>query len=121
VTTLEHHPETGTGLSSECTVARDLVFTTQIPLDDDGVMPTGIEAQCDLVLRNTRSALEAVGSSMSKIAQLTIYLTDIADRPAFNSAYESHVPKPYPVRAAVGVAALARPEMRVEVTAIAVR
>lgn len=119
MTDVIHHPVHSAGLSAECTVVGTLVFTTQIPLDDDGELPADIEAQCDLVLRNTAVALEAVGSSMAKIAHLTIYLTDIEDRAAFNAAYERHVPQPYPVRAAVAVAALARPAMKVEITAIA--
>jgi hypothetical protein len=69
------------------------------PPEPSGIMtspvhhPDDVDAQCDLVLRNTRRALEAVGSSMSRIAHLTIYLTDIADRPAFNNASETQVPK----------------------------
>ena len=52
---------------------------------------------------------------------LTIYLTDMADRPAFNEVYCRYFAKPYPVRCAVGVSALMDPAMKVEVTAMAVR
>ncbi|WP_305038200.1 RidA family protein [Brucella anthropi] len=48
-------------------------------------------------------------------------LTDINERPAFNEVYLRFFKKPFPVRCAVGVAGLATPEMRVEVTAMAVR
>ena len=44
---------------------------------------------------------------MDRVLHLTIYLTDMADRPAFNEVYQRFFAKPWPVRAAVGVAALA--------------
>ena len=50
-----------------------------------------------------------------------ITLTDMADRAAFNEVYKRYFAKPWPVRAAVGVAALAVDGMRVEVTAMAAK
>ena len=44
---------------------------------------------------------------MDRVLHLTIYLTDMADRAAFNEVYQRFFSKPWPVRAAVGVAALA--------------
>lgn len=55
------------------------------------------------------------------LIHLTIYLTDMADRAAFNEVYKRFFAKPWPVRAAVGVAALAVEGMRVEVTAMAAK
>jgi enamine deaminase RidA (YjgF/YER057c/UK114 family) len=124
MSTLIHHPETtdpASGLSSECTIVGDLVFSTQIPLDADGGLPEGAAAQSELVLANLRDALEAVGSGLAGVAHLTIYLTRMADRAEFNAAYEAAFSRPFPVRAAVEVSALARPGMLVEVTAIAAR
>lgn len=113
----------GTDLSSELTILPSgLVTTTQIPSRPDGSMENGdVEAQSRQTLDNLRVALESVGSSLADVAHLTIYLTDIDERPAFNNVYREMFPHPYPVRCAVGVAALARPEMKVEVTALAVR
>lgn len=112
----------GTELSSELTILpMGLVTTTQIPSRPDGSMETGdIEAQSRQTLDNLRVALESVGSSLADVAHLTIYLTDINERPTFNKVYREAFTHPYPVRCAVGVAALARPDMRVEVTALAV-
>lgn len=49
---------------------------------------------------------------MDRVLHLTIYLTDMADRAAFNEVYKRFFAKPWPVRAAVGVAALAVEGMR---------
>jgi 2-iminobutanoate/2-iminopropanoate deaminase len=52
---------------------------------------------------------------------LTIYLTDIADRPEFNEVYKAYFKRPFPSRCTVGISAFAREGMRVEVTALAAR
>jgi enamine deaminase RidA (YjgF/YER057c/UK114 family) len=66
-------------------------------------------------------SLESSGSTMYRVMHLTIYLTDMADRAAFNEVYKRFFAKPWPVRAAVGVATLAVDGMRVEVTAMAAK
>jgi enamine deaminase RidA (YjgF/YER057c/UK114 family) len=45
----------------------------------------------------------------------------MADRAAFNDVYQCFFARPWPVRAAVGVSALAVEGMRVEVTAMAAK
>jgi enamine deaminase RidA (YjgF/YER057c/UK114 family) len=80
-----------------------------------------ITLQSECTLQALKVALEKAGSSMDRVLHLTIYLTDMADRAAFNEVYKRFFAKPWPVRAAVGVAALATPGMRVEVTAMAAK
>lgn len=111
----------GTDLSSELTVfPTGLVTTTQIPSGPDGSIDGGdITSQSRQTLRNLEVALASVGATLADVAHLTIYLTDIAERTEFNQVYREMFTHPYPVRCAVGVAALARPEMKVEVTALA--
>ena len=80
-----------------------------------------ITAQSECTLQALKVALERAGSSMDRVMHLTIYLTDMADRAAFNEVYKRFFAKPWPVRAALGVAALAVEGMRVEVTAMAAK
>jgi len=109
-------------LSSDVAGFGDLLVSTQIPTREDGSVELGdITAQSECTLRSLKSALERAGSSMDRVLHLTIYLTDMADRPAFNKVYEAYFRKPYPFRCAVGVADLAIGGMRVEVTALAAR
>lgn len=75
----------------------------------------------ECTLQALKVALERAGSSMDRVMHLTIYLTDMADRAAFNEVYKRFFAKPWPVRAAVGVASLAVEGMRVEVTAMAAK
>ncbi len=109
-------------ISSDTTGLGNLLFTTHIPLRADGSIETGdIRTQSIATLESLKTSLEKAGSSLADVMHLTIYLTDINERPAFNEVYCSYFRKPYPVRCAVGVAALADPDMKVEMTAIAAR
>ena len=109
-------------ISSDTTGLGNLLFTTHIPLRADGSIETGdIRTQSIATLESLKNSLEKAGSSLADVMHLTIYLTDIDERPAFNEVYCSYFKKPYPVRCAVGVAALADPGMKVEVTAMAAR
>jgi len=109
-------------ISSDVAEFAGLLVTTQIPTHTDGSLELGgIVEQSECTLQALKVALENAGSSLQRVMHLTIYLTDMADRPAFNAVYQRYFGKPWPVRAAVGVAALAVEGMRVEVTAIAAK
>ncbi|TFF41657.1 RidA family protein [Pseudomonas sp. RIT623] len=109
-------------ISSDVAEYNGILVSTQIPVRADGSLELGdITTQCECTLQALKVALERAGSSMDRVLHLTIYLTDMADRAAFNEVYQRFFSKPWPVRAAVGVAALAFEGMRVEVTAMAAK
>ncbi|MCH7416624.1 RidA family protein [Pseudomonas mosselii] len=109
-------------ISSDVAEYNGILVSTQIPVQADGSLELGdITTQCECTLQALKVALERAGSSMDRVLHLTIYLTDMADRAAFNEVYQRFFKKPWPVRAAVGVAALAFEGMRVEVTAMAAK
>ena len=109
-------------ISSDVAQFNGLLVTTQIPTRADGSLELGgIVEQSECTLQALKDALERAGSSMDRVVHLTIYLTDMADRAAFNEVYQRFFSKPWPVRAAVGVASLAFEGMRVEVTAMAAK
>ncbi|MFV3307464.1 RidA family protein [Pseudomonas sp. NY15181] len=109
-------------ISSDVAGFGGLLVSTQIPTLEDGSLELGdIKAQSEATLRSLKVALEKAGSGLDHVLHLTIYLTSMADRAAFNEVYCSFFGKPYPVRAAVGVSELAVDGMKVEVTAIAAK
>ena len=109
-------------ISSDVAGFGGLLVSTQIPTRADGSLELGgITEQSECTLQALKVALEKAGSSMERVLHLTIYLTDMADRAAFNEVYKRFFAKPWPVRAAVGVAELAVAGMRVEVTAMAAK
>jgi len=83
-----------------------------------GIVPGGVEAQTEQAIANIRSTLAHFGADPSDVFKLTVYLTDIADLPAVGAIRARHFPTPLP-STAVQVSALASPEMRVEIEAIA--
>ena len=108
-------------LSSDAVISNGHVFTTVIPLNEAGELAgSTIEEQTKAAIDELSRVLVAAGSSLSEILHLTIYLTDIqGDRAGFNAVYSRYFVDRLPVRCAVGVAALARPGMLVELTAVA--
>ena len=80
---------------------------------------TGVTEQAKSILAKIDALLAESGSSKSRILQTTIWLADMADFAEFNAVWDAWVdPDNTPARAC-GEAALARPDLRVEVMVIA--
>ena len=69
--------------------------------------------------RGLRHTLEAAGSSLDAVTQVLIYVTDRRYLATVNAVYAEYFQAPYPNRAAVVVAGLAREEMLVELVVYA--
>lgn len=76
--------------------------------------------QARVALRNLAKVLELAGATVSDLVELTSYHVDIADVDGFRAAKDELIGPPYPSWTVIGVAALATPEMKVEVKAVAV-
>lgn len=101
-------------------VGNGTLYTAQIPIDREGQVVTGgIEAQTRQTLDNLRHTLEAAGSSLDAVTQVLIYVTDRSYLATLNALYTDYFNAPYPNRAAVVVAGLAREEMLVELVVYA--
>ncbi|MFA0616747.1 RidA family protein [Vibrio splendidus] len=91
------------------------LYTAQIPIDETGaVVEGGIEEQTRQTFNNLVHTLECAGESMDSVLQVLIYVTDREYLKTVNSVYGEYFNAPYPNRAAVVVAGLAREEMLVE-------
>jgi enamine deaminase RidA (YjgF/YER057c/UK114 family) len=65
--------------------------------------------QADDVLRQLAKLLTAGGSSIARVLQVTIYVTDLAEMPDFNRVWKEHFNDVnLPARAMIGVADLGR-------------
>lgn len=97
-----------------------LYISGQIPLEPQSMqMVEGIEAQTRQAFANLRAILEAADMGFADVVKLNIYLTDLAHFALVNGVMEELFARPYPARAAIGVASLPRGAL-VEVDAIAV-
>lgn len=81
----------------------------------------GITAQSESVMAQLDRLLQAHGSDMSCILQATIFMSDLADKPAFNEVWKRWIKgENMPGRATIGIAAL-NPGERVEMVVIAAK
>lgn len=97
------------GTYSQAIRSGDLVFLSgQIPLDPATMefVDGNFEARARQVFDNLRAVAAAAGGDLDQVVKLTIFLTDLANFATVNSVMEDYFEKPFPARAAVGVAAL---------------
>lgn len=81
----------------------------------------GMDAQARLAFEGVRTVLEAAGSTMADIVELTTFHTDLRGGiGAFAKVKDEYLPDRYPSWTAVGAAQLALPELLVEIRAVAV-
>jgi 2-iminobutanoate/2-iminopropanoate deaminase len=87
-----------------------LFLTGQMPIDADGSVPEGIEAQTRTVMKNLRTVMDRCGFTDADIVQARVYLTRFeAHYERMNKVYESFFDAArYPARTCIGVTALAR-------------
>ena len=78
-----------------------------------------MEAQTKQVLDNMKRVLEAAGVTIDDVVKVTVFLTRAEDFVKMNEVYKTYFTKDLPSRSTVIVAALARPEMLVEIECIA--
>ncbi|MBV7296311.1 RidA family protein [Enterovibrio paralichthyis] len=96
------------------------LYTAQIPIDSEGqLVEGGIEAQTRKTLDNLMHTLECAGVSSQAVLQVLIYVTDREYLPTVNRVYSEYFEAPYPNRAAMVVAGLAREGMLVELVVYA--
>jgi len=99
------------GTYSQAVRHGDTVYLSgQIPLEPETMeMVTGeIGDQIHRVFKNLAAVCDAAGGGFDQIVKLNVYLTDLANFATVNSIMAEYFSKPYPARAAVGVAALPR-------------
>lgn len=97
------------GTYSQAIRTGDLVFLSgQIPLEAATmeVVEGGFEARARQVFENLKAVAAAAGGDLNQVVKITIYLTDLGNFATVNSVMEDYFDKPFPARAAVGVASL---------------
>jgi len=86
----------------------------------DGSIPDGVVAQFDLALKSLDACLKTVGAGAEHVVKVTVFLTNIDDRPLINPARQRYFGAHRPASTLVEVSALVLPELLVEIEAQAV-
>ena len=99
--------------------ARLLVTAGQIARNPDGTIADGIAAQVERTLQNLLEVLDAAGMGPANLVKMTTYLTDRAHGSVFREVRDRMIGAPAPAETMIVIAGLGRPEMLIEIEAIA--
>lgn len=100
---------------------RWLYIAGQIGVDKAGQVPADFAGQAHNAWTNLVAILADAGMDVSHLVKVTHYLVDEADLPAYNPVRSQFLGEARPASTLVIAKALARPQWRVEVEAIAWR
>jgi reactive intermediate/imine deaminase len=104
--------------------AGDLVFVSGVvPVDADGNVVGGddVVAQTRQVFENMGAVLAAAGCTFADVVKVTLFLTDVDDRPKINPVRQEVFGETRPASTLVEISRLAIPGAKIEVEAVAVR
>ncbi len=108
------------GTYSQAVRAGNTVYISgQIPLDPATMelVEGGFHAQAHRVFENLSAVARAAGGSLVDVVKLNVFITDMANFAIVNEVMGDYFRKPYPARAAIGVASLPK-GAQVEIDAI---
>ena len=111
------------GHYSHAVTANGFVFISgELPIAPDGTKlnDAPFEQQAQQVLDNVEHALKGAGSSIGKLTQVRVYVTDIASWPAFNTLYAKWTGGARPALCVVPVPQL-HYGFKIEIEAVAVK
>jgi 2-iminobutanoate/2-iminopropanoate deaminase len=93
-----------------------------VPVDGEGrlVAEDDVVEQARAVFRNLREVLAAGGAELADVVKVTIFLTEIDDRPRINPVRQEAFGAARPASTLVEVTRLAVPGAKIEVEAVAV-
>jgi 2-iminobutanoate/2-iminopropanoate deaminase len=107
---------------TDAVLAGDLLFVSGcVPVDADGRLVGGddVVAQARQTFANVGAVLAAGGSSFADVVKVTIFLTDVDDRPEINPIRQEFFGETRPASTLVEVSRLAIPGAKIEVEAVA--
>jgi reactive intermediate/imine deaminase len=103
--------------------AGDLLFVSGcVPVDGEGNLVGGddVVAQAEKVFENIAVILAAAGASAKDVVKVTLFLTDIDDRPRINPVRQRFFAETRPASTLIEISRLAIPGAKLEVEAVAV-
>ncbi|CAG2154878.1 RutC family protein YjgH [Cupriavidus yeoncheonensis] len=98
-----------------------LFIAGQIGVRADGTVPSAVEEQIDLAFRRLGAILQAAGLGFEDLVELVSYHVDVDKQlTVFREIKDRYIHADAPAWTILGVAALARPTLYVEIKAVAV-
>ena len=100
----------------------NLLFVSgAVSLDEDGrvVAPDDVVAQARQIHLTLQKVFRAAGVDFKDVLKVTVYLTNIEDRQRVNAVRQEFFGRARPASTLVEVSALALPELKIEIDAVA--
>lgn len=106
----------------EVTGGRTVYISGQVALDQHGALvgEGDFAAQTQQVFENVKVALAAAGATFGDVAKITVFVTDVSQLAVFREIRTRYVGAPPPASSLVQVSQLFRPDLLIEIEAIAV-
>jgi 2-iminobutanoate/2-iminopropanoate deaminase len=107
---------------TDAVVAGELLFVSGlIAVDRQGALvgADDVAAQTRQVFENLRAVLDEAGCRVEDVVKVTVYLTDVDDRPKINPVRQEAFGDARPASTLVEVSRLAVPGAKVEIEAVA--
>lgn len=98
-----------------------LYISGQVGADRERKIPAGFEAQAELAFQNLVACVRESGFDLQDLVKVTVLLTRAADIPAYRQIRDRMLGNVAPASTLMVVAALAAPELLVEVEGIAAK
>lgn len=102
---------------------RTVYIAGQVAFDSTGQVVGGgdFRAQADQVYRNLSRALTSVGGSLTDLVKTTTFITDIKYLPVLREVRARYLDQEHPpANTLISVSSLARPDLLIEIEAVAV-
>jgi reactive intermediate/imine deaminase len=118
----EGQPEPISHYTDAVRVEGPLLFVSGVvPVDEEGGLVGGgdVVAQARQVFANLGAVLAAGGAAYADVVKVTVFLTDVADRPRINPVRQDVFGEARPASTLVEVSSLAVPGAKIEVEAVA--
>ncbi|MEJ7668819.1 MAG: RidA family protein [Casimicrobiaceae bacterium] len=87
--------------------------------DAFGTTQFDIRAQTRATIENVADILEAAGTSLADIVEISVFLVDMSDFDDYNEVYGEYFGYDGPTRTTVAVRELPHPHLRIEIKAVA--
>ena len=106
---------------SPAVTANGLVFIAgQIGLRADGSIPEDPKEQIDVAFKRIEAVLKHMGLDFTDVVELVSYHVDVGSQlSTFREVKEQYIRSDFPAWTILGIAALARPELVVEIKVVA--
>ncbi|MGB3374888.1 MAG: RidA family protein [Microbacterium sp.] len=115
--------EPAEGMWSNCLRIGDTIYVSGMTARaDDGTSITGADEheQSQVIFTKIRNLVEAAGAEMDDVVKMTIYVTNMSHNDQVWKARKEFFSGDFPACTLVEVSALAKPEILVEIEAIAI-